>query len=141
MPLRRFRRPNRQLNGCEHSHIDGMYEAGWSYRAIERHLQRTVTAVQRCYKSGCSTRGLLATDHVILNHGQVTWTTPELAPPSEHDWNMVGCQIRSPQNIANLEQLVNVWQNVSQDDIRNLYHSLPRRIQACIAARGSSTNY
>ncbi|GFU45452.1 uncharacterized protein TNCV_3625721 [Trichonephila clavipes] len=26
-------------------------------------------------------KGLLATDHVILNHGQVTWTTPELAPP------------------------------------------------------------
>ncbi|GFS69919.1 uncharacterized protein TNCV_3102151 [Trichonephila clavipes] len=30
-----------------------------------------------------STRGLLATDHVSLNHGQVTWTTPELAPPSD----------------------------------------------------------
>ncbi|GFW28955.1 hypothetical protein TNCV_202781 [Trichonephila clavipes] len=29
-----------------------------------------------------ATRGLLATDHVILNHGQETWTTPELAPPS-----------------------------------------------------------
>ncbi|GFV24987.1 uncharacterized protein TNCV_884531 [Trichonephila clavipes] len=30
--------------------------------------------------SHCSvTRGLLATDYVILNHGQVTWTTPELA--------------------------------------------------------------
>ncbi|GFS96296.1 hypothetical protein TNCV_16581 [Trichonephila clavipes] len=28
------------------------------------------------------TRGLLTTDHVILNHGQVTWTTPELAPPT-----------------------------------------------------------
>ncbi|GFT18677.1 uncharacterized protein TNCV_2276841 [Trichonephila clavipes] len=28
-----------------------------------------------------ATRELLATDHVILNHGQVTWTTPELAPP------------------------------------------------------------
>ncbi|GFX04356.1 uncharacterized protein TNCV_3975041 [Trichonephila clavipes] len=28
-----------------------------------------------------ATRGLLATDLVILNHGQVTWTTPELAPP------------------------------------------------------------
>ncbi|GFW53963.1 hypothetical protein TNCV_1086801 [Trichonephila clavipes] len=27
-----------------------------------------------------ATRGLLATDHVILNHGQVTRTTPELAP-------------------------------------------------------------
>ncbi|GFT60962.1 hypothetical protein TNCV_4092491 [Trichonephila clavipes] len=33
-------------------------------------------------KTRCPTRGLLATDHVILNHGQVTWTTPELAPPS-----------------------------------------------------------
>ncbi|GFY31084.1 uncharacterized protein TNCV_4359911 [Trichonephila clavipes] len=29
-----------------------------------------------------ATRGLLATDHVILNHGQVTWTIPEMAPPS-----------------------------------------------------------
>ncbi|GFW96452.1 uncharacterized protein TNCV_4357741 [Trichonephila clavipes] len=28
-----------------------------------------------------ATQGLLATDHGILNHGQVTWTTPELAPP------------------------------------------------------------
>ncbi|GFW51104.1 hypothetical protein TNCV_3593861 [Trichonephila clavipes] len=34
------------------------------------------------YELMCATRGLLATDHVILNHGQVTWTTPELAPPS-----------------------------------------------------------
>ncbi|GFS69276.1 HTH La-type RNA-binding domain-containing protein [Trichonephila clavipes] len=32
--------------------------------------------------NNATTRGLLATDHVILNHGQVTWTTPELAPPS-----------------------------------------------------------
>ncbi|GFV71103.1 uncharacterized protein TNCV_698941 [Trichonephila clavipes] len=28
-----------------------------------------------------ATRGLLAMDHVILNHGQVTWTTLEQAPP------------------------------------------------------------
>ncbi|GFV09692.1 hypothetical protein TNCV_475931 [Trichonephila clavipes] len=27
-------------------------------------------------------RGFLTTDHVILNHGQVTWMTPELAPLS-----------------------------------------------------------
>ncbi|GFX01952.1 uncharacterized protein TNCV_371411 [Trichonephila clavipes] len=32
--------------------------------------------------SHCSaTRGLLATDHEIMNDGQVTWTTPELASP------------------------------------------------------------
>ncbi|GFW42945.1 uncharacterized protein TNCV_734781 [Trichonephila clavipes] len=36
----------------------------------------------RILTSHCSAkRGLLARDHVILNHGQVTWTTPELAPP------------------------------------------------------------
>ncbi|GFW75236.1 uncharacterized protein TNCV_4188911 [Trichonephila clavipes] len=29
-----------------------------------------------------ATRGLFAMDHVILNNGQVTWSTPELAPPS-----------------------------------------------------------
>ncbi|GFT98998.1 hypothetical protein TNCV_3793801 [Trichonephila clavipes] len=29
-----------------------------------------------------ATRGLLATDHVILKPGQVTWMTPELAPTS-----------------------------------------------------------
>ncbi|GFU92345.1 uncharacterized protein TNCV_443991 [Trichonephila clavipes] len=28
-----------------------------------------------------ATRGLLATDHVILNHDQVMWTTPELELP------------------------------------------------------------
>ncbi|GFX78936.1 uncharacterized protein TNCV_3912251 [Trichonephila clavipes] len=34
----------------------------------------------------CSaTRGLLVTDHVILNHGQVTWTTPELDDVSALD--------------------------------------------------------
>ncbi|GFU24130.1 uncharacterized protein TNCV_2007211 [Trichonephila clavipes] len=32
--------------------------------------------------SHCSaTRGLLAADHVILNHDQMTWTAPDLAPP------------------------------------------------------------
>ncbi|GFY02495.1 uncharacterized protein TNCV_3503761 [Trichonephila clavipes] len=37
--------------------------------------------VVEVYHGSDATRGLLATDHVILNHGQVTWTTPELAPP------------------------------------------------------------
>ncbi|GFY14631.1 transposable element Tc1 transposase [Trichonephila clavipes] len=60
----------------------------------------------------------------------------------EHVWNMLECQIRAYQNIADLEQqLVNTWQNVSQDNLRNLYQSLPRHIQACIAAKGGSTNY
>ncbi|GFT20504.1 uncharacterized protein TNCV_2183531 [Trichonephila clavipes] len=32
-------------------------------------------------RSSLSYTRILATDHVILNHDQVTWTTPELAPP------------------------------------------------------------
>ncbi|GFX82760.1 uncharacterized protein TNCV_1194351 [Trichonephila clavipes] len=45
-------------------------------------LETDVRLIDLILTSHCSaTRGLLATDHVILNHGQVTWTTPELAPP------------------------------------------------------------
>ncbi|GFY17425.1 uncharacterized protein TNCV_658381 [Trichonephila clavipes] len=43
---------------------------------------RSISVSELILTSHCSaTRGLLATDHVILNHGQMTWTTPELAPP------------------------------------------------------------
>ncbi|GFU55699.1 uncharacterized protein TNCV_1650031 [Trichonephila clavipes] len=42
----------------------------------------TWTGVEPVTLGAEATRGLLATDHVILNHGQVTWTTPELAPTS-----------------------------------------------------------
>ncbi|GFW35046.1 hypothetical protein TNCV_5066121 [Trichonephila clavipes] len=35
-----FRKPYTQLNGFESGRIVGMSEAGWSYRAIGRHLQR-----------------------------------------------------------------------------------------------------
>ncbi|GFV32585.1 uncharacterized protein TNCV_4744681 [Trichonephila clavipes] len=35
------------------------------------------------WEGNCSpTRGFLATEQVILNNGQVTWTAPELEPPS-----------------------------------------------------------
>ncbi|GFY13704.1 uncharacterized protein TNCV_4960741 [Trichonephila clavipes] len=45
---------------------------------VSRVFARAVSTFHRLVET---TRGLLATDHVILNHGQVTWTTPELAPP------------------------------------------------------------
>ncbi|GFV94742.1 oxygen-dependent choline dehydrogenase [Trichonephila clavipes] len=38
--------------------------------------------IQEYIRSKRATRGLLETDHVILNNGQVTGTTLELAPPS-----------------------------------------------------------
>ncbi|GFX01394.1 hypothetical protein TNCV_4736351 [Trichonephila clavipes] len=45
-------------------------------RVVDKHID------DRLEVKPTATRGLLATDHVILNHGQVTWTTPEVAPPS-----------------------------------------------------------
>ncbi|GFY25412.1 uncharacterized protein TNCV_2485321 [Trichonephila clavipes] len=44
-------------------------------------FMRSVTSSKPVASQIQTTRGLLATDHVILNHGQVTWTTPELASP------------------------------------------------------------
>ncbi|GFW48388.1 uncharacterized protein TNCV_1109511 [Trichonephila clavipes] len=77
-----------------------------------------------------ATRGLLATDHVILNHGQVTWTTPELAPPlltpTPHQredvsaldrFNVHRCPTRRVFNGIGLELVAR------QATVRYLYHS------------------
>ncbi|GFW05608.1 uncharacterized protein TNCV_4983781 [Trichonephila clavipes] len=77
-----------------------------------------------------TTRGLLATDHVILNHGQVTWTTPELAPPlpttTPHQredvsaldrFNVHRCPTRRVFSGTGLEPVT------KQATIRYLYHS------------------
>ncbi|GFW00728.1 uncharacterized protein TNCV_2305011 [Trichonephila clavipes] len=76
------------------------------------------------------TRGLLATDHVILNHGQVTWTTPELAPPllttTPHQredvsaldrFNVHRCPTRRVFSGTGLEPVT------KQATVRYLYHS------------------
>ncbi|GFV37869.1 uncharacterized protein TNCV_2662821 [Trichonephila clavipes] len=77
-----------------------------------------------------TTRGLLATDHVILNHGQVTWTTPELAPPllttTPHQredvsaldrFNVHRCPTRRVFSGTGLEPVT------MQATVRYLYHS------------------
>ncbi|GFW28480.1 uncharacterized protein TNCV_4641452 [Trichonephila clavipes] len=77
-----------------------------------------------------ATRGLLATDHVILNHGQVTWTTPELAPPllttTPHQredvsaldrFNVHRCPTRRVFSGTGLEPVT------KQATVRYLYHS------------------
>ncbi|GFV06719.1 putative DD41D transposase [Trichonephila clavipes] len=72
-------------------------------------------------------RGPLATDHVILNHGQVTWTTPELAPPSPNyhtedvsaldRFNVHRCPTRRVFSGTGLELVT------KQATVRYLYHS------------------
>ncbi|GFU89299.1 uncharacterized protein TNCV_4979421 [Trichonephila clavipes] len=54
--------------------LEGCMESSFSPDATP-----SITMLRR-HTAKETSRGLLATDHVILNHGQVTWTTPELAP-------------------------------------------------------------
>ncbi|GFW54373.1 hypothetical protein TNCV_3703331 [Trichonephila clavipes] len=60
---------------------------------------------------GTSTRGLLATDHVILNHGQVTWMTPELAlhSPNYHTTPTGGSFSSRQIERASLLYTVGLW--------------------------------
>ncbi|GFX93946.1 uncharacterized protein TNCV_3413091 [Trichonephila clavipes] len=77
-----------------------------------------------------TTRVLLVTGQVILNHGQVTWTTPELVPPLltsiPHQWDDISaldrfsvhrCPTRRVFNGTGLELVT------KPATIRYLYHS------------------
>ncbi|GFY22395.1 hypothetical protein TNCV_2176561 [Trichonephila clavipes] len=52
------------------------------FKKVQRRCVVCTSKGLRKRTSVSSTRGLLWKDRVILNHGQVTWTTSELAPPS-----------------------------------------------------------
>lgn len=71
--------------------------------------------------------------------------SPDLNP-IEHLWDKIKRKIRARQNNpGNTEQLIQAaleeWANVPQEDINNLIDSMPRRIRACIDARGGNTDY
>ncbi|GFX26368.1 uncharacterized protein TNCV_949661 [Trichonephila clavipes] len=80
-----------------------------------------------------ATRGLLATDHVILNHGQVTWTTPELALPSpNYHTTPTGRLIRDPQYlklyrdfIHEYDQLGHMKEVVAEHDNSEVAYYMP----------------
>ncbi|GFS57147.1 transposable element Tcb1 transposase [Trichonephila clavipes] len=66
---------------------------------------------------------------------------PDLSP-IEHVWNMMGRRLHLPGNVDDLVgQLEQIWQEIPQETIRGVYHSMPRRVAACIQARGRSTPY
>ncbi|GFX61981.1 uncharacterized protein TNCV_276291 [Trichonephila clavipes] len=94
-----------------------------------------------------STRGLLATDHVILNHGQVTWTTPELAPPllttTPHQredvsaldrFNVHRCPTRRVFSGTGLEPVT------KQAPVRYLYHSATAAVH-CVSKEVHSRDF
>ncbi|GFX12766.1 uncharacterized protein TNCV_3437401 [Trichonephila clavipes] len=116
-----------------HTHLEEEYA---NYRKppearIVRHNDESIRLIDCLLTSHClATRGLLATDLVILNHGQVTWTAPELAPPllttTPHQWedfsaldrfNVHRCPARQVFIGTGLELVTR------QAKVRYLYHS------------------
>ncbi|UYV70087.1 Transposase [Cordylochernes scorpioides] len=74
------------------------------------------------------------------------WPTysPDLSP-IEHVWDIIGRRLHAlpqPRSEDELWQMVErEWRAISQDVIRTLIDSLPRRVAACIAVRGGPTCY
>ncbi|GFV82935.1 uncharacterized protein TNCV_1179551 [Trichonephila clavipes] len=100
------------------------------YMGKEQQYFTVMEIAYKISKAVIPTRGLLATDHVILNHGQVTWTTPELAPPllttTPHQredvsaldrFNVHRCPTRRVFSGTGLEPVT------KQATVRYLYHS------------------
>ncbi|GFY18602.1 transposable element Tcb2 transposase [Trichonephila clavipes] len=69
------------LSHCKHSALERTVSSWNTEFLASPEALWTKRFFPTIYQRLKSTRGLLATDQVILNHGQVTWTTPEMAPP------------------------------------------------------------
>ncbi|GFV23737.1 transposable element Tc1 transposase [Trichonephila clavipes] len=62
--------------------------------------------------------------------------------PMKHVWDMMGRRLYLPGNVEKLpRQLEQIWQEIPQETIRVLHHSMPRRVPAYIQARSGSTPY
>ncbi|GFU61229.1 transposable element Tcb2 transposase [Trichonephila clavipes] len=67
--------------------------------------------------------------------------SPDLSP-IEHVWNALGRQPQPCRDTGELTaQMQRLWQDLPQGVISYLIESMPRRISACIAARGGFTTY
>ncbi|GFX91276.1 transposable element Tcb1 transposase [Trichonephila clavipes] len=67
--------------------------------------------------------------------------SPDLSP-IEHVWTLLGRQLQPSRDTGELTaQMQRLWQDLPQGVISDLIESMPRRISACIAARGGFTTY
>ncbi|GFW47948.1 transposable element Tcb2 transposase [Trichonephila clavipes] len=67
--------------------------------------------------------------------------SPDLSP-IECVWDALGRQLQPSRDTGELTaQMQRLWQDLPQGVISDLIESMPRRISACIAARGGFTTY
>ncbi|GFW98209.1 RNase H domain-containing protein [Trichonephila clavipes] len=67
--------------------------------------------------------------------------SPHLSP-MEHIWDHLRRRVGHSMSLNELEAMLQqIWNEMSQDIIQNLYASIPDRITSCIRARRGSTSY
>ncbi|GFW48426.1 transposable element Tcb1 transposase [Trichonephila clavipes] len=67
--------------------------------------------------------------------------SPDLSP-IEHIWDHLGRRVGHPTSLNELEaRKQQIWNEMSQVIIQNLYASMPDCFASCIHARGCSTGY
>ncbi|GFS88344.1 transposable element Tcb2 transposase [Trichonephila clavipes] len=78
-----------------------------------------------------------------LQYDVLPWPvrSPDLSP-IEYVWDALGRQLQPSRDTGELTaQMQRLWQDLPQGVISDLIESMPRRISACIAARGGFTTY
>ncbi|GFW20763.1 transposable element Tcb1 transposase [Trichonephila clavipes] len=66
---------------------------------------------------------------------------PDLSP-FEHIWDLLERNVGHPTSLNERDaRLQQIWNEMSEDVIQNLYASMPDCIASCIRARGGSTGY
>ncbi|GFU52789.1 DDE_3 domain-containing protein [Trichonephila clavipes] len=82
-------------------------------------------------------------NNVFKDMTSLPWPTrsPDLSP-IENVWDALGRQLQPSRDTGELTaQMQRLWQDLPQGVISDLIESMPRRISACIAARGGFTTY
>ncbi|GFW46208.1 transposable element Tcb1 transposase [Trichonephila clavipes] len=67
--------------------------------------------------------------------------SPDLSP-IKHIWDHLGRRVGYPTSLNELEaRLQQIWNEISQDIMQNLYVSMSDCIASCIRGRGGATGY
>ncbi|GFU50284.1 transposable element Tcb1 transposase [Trichonephila clavipes] len=119
MQLRRFRRQYQQLS---------QFERGKNIIYTKTRLRTPSRQTSRREDS-----------HIVRN-ARVQPNASSAAIQAQPIWDHLGWRVGHPTSLNELEaRLQQIWNEMSQDIIQNLYASMPDRIASYIHARGGST--